>query len=439
MNKMGSMDIKKLVLSMSFPIIVSMLVQALYNIVDSMFVSRISEDALAAVTLSFPIQTIMVAVACGTGVGVNALISRNLGKRKPQCAQNVALHGIFLAIIDGLIFAVFGLVGTKYFLSFFVDQADIIDLGSQYLRICTICSIFVFVQITYERIMQATGHAFYNMIMQGTGAIINIILDYIFIFIFGLGVAGAALATITGQCVAMVLGILITRVKIVEIEIHPSLFSLSVSMIKDILKIGIPAILIQSIMSVMTVLMNAILIPFGTLVVSVFGIYFKLSQFVFMAVNGANNALIPIVSFNYGSHQYDRIKESVHFTLVLTVGIMVLGTIVAWAIPDVLLANFDASQDMLDIGVVAIRHIGLCFLPAGINVILCAALQALNQSKISLMITIARQLVILIPLSYLLMKTLGLEIGWFAFVITETICLGWAVIAYRKTIARLDV
>lgn len=432
-NKMEVMEIKKLVLTMSIPIMISMLVQALYNIVDSMFVARVSEDALAAVSLCSPIQTIMVAVACGTGVGINAMMSRYLGQHEQKKAQSVLCHGLILSVISGIVFAILGLFGTTFFLNLFTHDSLIIQLGEEYLSICTSLSVFVFVQIAYERIMQATGHAFYNMIMQGVGALINIIFDPIFIFVLGFGVKGAAIATVLGQMIAMMIGIWITNKKIKEVEVNFKDFSLNWIVIKEIYQIGVPAILIQSIMSFMTVFMNMILIAYGALTVSVFGIYFKLSTFIFMAVNGINNALIPIVSFNYGGRHFDRIFKAVRFSLLLTICIMFLGTCLAWGMPDLLLALFDASKQMLDIGIPAIRIIGLCFIPAGINVILGAALQATGFSKASLMITLCRQLFFLIPLSYVLMNLFGLEIGWSAFVITETLCMLISLAFYRRT------
>lgn len=437
-NKMEVMEIKKLVLTMSIPIVISMLVQALYNIVDSMFVARVSEDALAAVTLCSPIQTIMVAVACGTGVGINAMMSRYLGQHQQEKAQSVLCHGLILSVMNGLFFATLGIFGTTFFLKLFTDDLLILQLGKEYLFICTSLSVFVFIQIAYERIMQATGHAFYNMIVQGAGALINIIFDPIFIFGFGLGVKGAAIATVLGQMIAMILGIWITNKKIKEVDVDFKGFSFNWMIIKEIYQIGIPAILIQSIMSFMTVFMNMILIAYGALTVSVFGIYFKLSTFIFMAVNGINNALIPIVSFNFGAHRFDRIVQAVHFSLLLTICIMFAGTCLAWSVPNLLLALFDASKQMLAIGIPAIKVIGLCFVPAGINVILGAALQAMGFSKASLMITLCRQLVFLIPLSYVLMHLFGLETGWSAFVITESLCMLISFVLYKKACSQIQ-
>ena len=296
-NKMGTMEVRRLILTMSLPIMISMLVQALYNIVDSMFVARVSEAALAAVSLCYPIQMIMVAVACGTGVGINALLSRYLGEKKREKASQVAMHGLFCAICNWLVFAVIGLFFSEAFLRLFSDDVQIIMMGISYMQICTICSFGVFVQITYERIMQSTGNTIYNMVIQGVGALINIILDPIFIFGLGpvpaLGTAGAAIATVIGQIVAMFLGIIITQKKVREIQLSVRGFHLDGMLMKAMYRIAIPAILMQSIMSFMTVMMNMILAPFSEMAVSVFSIDDKLQQFVFMAVLGMNNALIP--------------------------------------------------------------------------------------------------------------------------------------------------
>lgn len=431
-NKMEIMPIKKLVIHMSLPIIISMLVQALYNIVDSMFVARVSEEALHAVSLAYPVQTIMIALACGTGVGINALLSRTLGQKNKEKADQVVMHGLLVSIGNGILFLLFGIFGSRFFINLFTQDQEILQLGSTYLWVCCIFSVFVFIQITYERIMQATGNAFYNMVMQGIGALINIILDPIFIFGLNLGVLGAAIATILGQCVAMTLGIWITKKKIKEISISFSSFHWDINIIQEIYRVGIPAILIQSIMSFMTLLMNTILITFQVLAVTVFNIYFKLAQFAFMAINGLNNALIPIVSFNYGAKHPQRVQESIRFALIISIVIMLGATLVFQLYPKELLLLFDANQKMLEIGIPAMRWISLSFVPAGISIILCAALQASDRSMISLWITILRQLVILIPLTYGMMRLWGLDMGWISFVITEVICMFLSIYGYIK-------
>ena len=422
-NKMGVMEIKKLIMTMSLPIMISMLVQALYNIVDSMFVARVSDNALAAVSLCYPIQMIIVAVACGTAVGLNALLSRYLGQKKPKEANQVALHGILLAIVNWLIFAIIGIFFSEAFLRLFSTDQEIVAMGISYMKICTIFSFGVFMQITYERIMQSTGNTVYNMIIQGVGALVNIMLDPIFIFgMLGLpamGVTGAAIATVIGQIVAMLLGIIITQTKIKEVQIHLREFHLELRMIKDMYRIAIPAILMQSIMSFMTVFMNMILVTFSELAVSAFSIYFKLQQFVFMAVNGMNNALIPIISYNFGAKKKQRILDSIHFSLIVACVIMIAGTIIFQCFPQQLMYLFDADEEMMNIGVPALRIISLSFIFAGISLVLSAVFQSVDHANKSLMITLLRQMVLLLPIVYLLANQFGLNALWWAFPITE--------------------
>ena len=425
-NKMGTREVRRLILTMSLPIMISMLVQALYNIVDSMFVARVSEAALAAVSLCYPIQMIMVAVACGTGVGINALLSRYLGEKKREKASQVAMHGLFCAICNWLVFAVIGLFFSEAFLRLFSDDVQIIMMGISYMQICTICSFGVFVQITYERIMQSTGNTIYNMVIQGVGALINIILDPIFIFGLGpvpaLGTAGAAIATVIGQIVAMFLGIIITQKKIREIQLSVRGFHLDGMLMKAMYRIAIPAILMQSIMSFMTVMMNMILAPFSEMAVSVFSIYYKLQQFVFMAVLGMNNALIPILSYNYGANQMERIRESIRFALWMSCVIMAIGTVVFQLFPTQLLYLFDAKEAMLSIGIPALRTISISFVFAGISMVLCSVFQALGSPNHSLLVTLLRQMVILLPLAYGFSSAFGLDMCWWSFPITEVLC-----------------
>lgn len=425
-NKMGTMEVRRLILTMSLPIMISMLVQALYNIVDSMFVARVSEAALAAVSLCYPIQMIMVAVACGTGVGINALLSRYLGEKKREKASQVAMHGLFCAICNWLVFAVIGLFFSEAFLRLFSDDVQIIMMGISYMQICTICSFGVFVQITYERIMQSTGNTIYNMVIQGVGALINIILDPIFIFGLGpvpaLGTAGAAIATVIGQIVAMFLGIIITQKKIREIQLSVRGFHLDGMIMKAMYRIAIPAILMQSIMSFMTVMMNMILAPFSEMAVSVFSIYYKLQQFVFMAVLGMNNALIPILSYNYGANQMERIREGIRFALWMSCVIMAIGTVVFQLLPTQLLYLFDAKEAMLSIGIPALRTISVSFVFAGISMVLCSVFQALGSPNHSLLVTLLRQMVILLPLAYGFSSAFGLDMCWWSFPITEVLC-----------------
>ena len=436
MNKMEHMEIKKLVISMSLPIIISMVIQALYNIVDSIFVAKISSDALTAVSLCYPVQTIIVAIACGTAVGFNTLLARYLGEKKFDYANNTMMHGILLGFLNGLVFLVLGLLFSNVFLSWFTRDVQILGLANTYIRICTMFSFSVFVQIIFERIMQATGNAIYNMVMQGAGAIINIILDPILIFgWFGLprmGVTGAAIATVIGQFCGMMIGYWITKKKIDALEIKVSNFSFSTDILSRIYKVGVPAILMQSVLSFMTVFMNMILAPISAMAISAFSVYYKLQNFLNMAVLGITNALIPIVAYNNGAKRKDRARDAIQFSLLLSIGIMFVGTIIFQLFPKQLLSMFSANDEMYAFGVPALKIISLSFVFAGISMVLCAAFQALNKANTSLVITLARQLVILIPLTYGLMKCFGINMGWYAFVVTEIICSVYSLIVWRK-------
>ena len=436
MNKMEHMEIKKLVISMSLPIIISMVIQALYNIVDSIFVAKISSDALTAVSLCYPVQTIIVAIACGTAVGFNTLLARYLGEKKFDYANNTMMHGILLGFLNGLVFLVLGVLFSNTFLSWFTRDAQILGLANTYIRICTMFSFSVFVQIIFERIMQATGNAIYNMVMQGAGAIINIILDPILIFgWFGLprmGVTGAAIATVIGQFCGMMIGYWITKKKIDTLEIKGSNFRFSTDILARIYKVGVPAILMQSVLSFMTVFMNMILAPISAMAISAFSVYYKLQNFLNMAVLGITNALIPIVAYNNGAKRKDRARDAIQFSLLLSIGIMFVGTIIFQLFPKQLLSMFSANDEMYAFGIPALKIISLSFVFAGISMVLCAAFQALNKANTSLVITLARQLVILIPLTYGLMKCFGINVGWYAFVVTEILCSMYSLFEWRK-------
>ena len=436
MNKMEHMEIKKLVISMSLPIIISMVIQALYNIVDSIFVAKISSDALTAVSLCYPVQTIIVAIACGTAVGFNTLLARYLGEKKFDYANNTMMHGILLGFLNGLVFLVLGFLFSNTFLSWFTRDAQILGLANTYIRICTMFSFSVFVQIIFERIMQATGNAIYNMVMQGAGAIINIILDPILIFgWFGLprmGVTGAAIATVIGQFCGMMIGYWITKKKIDTLQIKMSNFSFSTDILARIYKVGVPAILMQSVLSFMTVFMNMILAPISAMAISAFSVYYKLQNFLNMAVLGITNALIPIVAYNNGAKRKDRARDAIQFSLLLSIGIMFIGTIIFQLLPKQLLSIFSANDEMYAFGIPALKIISLSFVFAGISMVLCAAFQALNKANTSLVITLARQLVILIPLTYGLMKCFGINVGWYAFVVTEILCSMYSLFEWRK-------
>lgn len=431
-NKMGVMPVKRLIISMSLPMMASMLVQALYNIVDSMFVSRIGEDALTAVSLAFPLQTLMVAVAVGTGVGVNALLSKSLGEKKFEVADQAANAGVFLMLVSYVVFCIFGIFGTELFFRSQVDltkanAAAIVEYGTGYLTVCMVGSIGFMLEMMLERLLQATGKTFYTMITQGTGAILNIILDPILIFgYFGfpkLGIQGAAIATVIGQVVAMFLALWFNVKKNTEISLSLRKMRPHAETIRKIYWVGVPSVIMQAIGSVMTYGMNQILSPVSTTAVAVFGIYFKLNSFIFMPVFGLNNGLIPIISYNYGARKKERIIESVRFSLIIAVSIMIIGLCIFLTIPDKLLLLFDASPNMLEIGVPALRIIGTHFILAGASIVLMSTYQAFGEGLLSLMVSVLRQLVVILPAAYLLMKFAGLGAVWWAFPIAELFSL----------------
>ena len=422
-NKMGVMPVNRLILTMSLPMILSMLVQALYNIVDSMFVSRLSENALTAVSLAFPAQNLMIAVATGTGVGVNAALSRSLGERNFDRANKIADHAVFLAIASYAVFAVLGLFFSRQFFLWQTDIEEIVDQGTDYLRICTLFSFGLFLEIACERLLQSTGKTIYSMYTQGLGAIINIIFDPIMIFgLFGfpkMGVAGAAAATVFGQILAAVLGIFLNKTRNQEIHVSFRSFRPNSEIIRHIYSVGIPSIIMSSIGSVMTFGMNKILIGFTSTAPAVFGVYFKLQSFVFMPVFGLNNGTVPIIAYNYGAAKPDRILKTLKLAICYAVGIMLIGFAVFQLLPDKLLLIFEASENMLSIGVPALRIISVSFLFAGYCIVCSSMFQALGHGLLSLLVSVFRQLLVLLPSAFLLSKIGGLDLVWYSFPIAE--------------------
>ena len=422
-NKMGVMPVNRLILTMSLPMILSMLVQALYNIVDSMFVSRLSENALTAVSLAFPAQNLMIAVATGTGVGVNAALSRSLGERNFDRANKIADHAVVLAIATYAGFAVLGLFFSRQFFLWQTDIEEIVDQGTDYLRICTLFSFGLFLEIACERLLQSTGKTIYSMYTQGLGAIINIIFDPIMIFgLFGfpkMGVAGAAAATVFGQILAAVLGIFLNKTRNQEIHVSFRSFRPNSEIIRHIYSVGIPSIIMSSIGSVMTFGMNKILIGFTSTATAVFGVYFKLQSFVFMPVFGLNNGTVPIIAYNYGAAKPDRILKTLKLAICYAVGIMLIGFAVFQLLPDKLLLIFEASENMLSIGVPALRIISVSFLFAGYCIVCSSMFQALGHGLLSLLVSVFRQLLVLLPSAFLLSKIGGLDLVWYSFPIAE--------------------
>lgn len=422
-NKMGVMPVNKLLLSMSLPMILSMLVQALYNIVDSIFVAQVSENALTAVSLAFPIQSFMIAVSTGTGVGINALLSRSLGEKNFETANKTAENGILLAIISAALFAVFGSLFAGAFFSAQTQNEEIAGYGTQYLIICCSCSFGIFLQITLERLLQSTGKTIYNMITQGVGAIINIILDPIMIFgLFGfprMEVAGAALATVTGQVIAAGLGIYFNLKKNHEIKLTWKGLRPNGAIIKKIYIVGLPSIIMQSISSVMIFGMNKILLSFEETAAAVFGVYFKLQSFVFMPIFGLTNGMIPIVAYNFGARHRDRMIKTTKLSIVYAVGIMLFGVIMMQCFPAVFLRMFNASDRMIALGVPALRIISLSFVFAGYSIILSSVFQAVGNGMLSMLVSLIRQMVILLPAAYLLSLSGNVNNIWFSFPIAE--------------------
>ena len=430
-NKMGIMPENKLLLNMALPMILSMLIQACYNIVDSYFVSKLSQDALNAVGLAFPVQNLMIAVAVGTGVGINALLSRSLGQKDQERANRTAMNGVMLEVVSGLVFTVLGLTCARLFYTVQTDIPGIVEYGADYLTIIAGCSMGIFLSVACERLVQATGRTVYAMVIQGTGSVINLILDPILIFgLFGfprMEVAGAAVATVTGQIIGGLVGLYLSLTHNPELQMSVAGLRPSREIIKGIYSVGLPSIIMQSIGSVMVFGMNQILIAFTATATAVFGIYFKLQSFIFMPVFGLNNGMVPIVAYNYGAQKPERITRTVKLAMAYAVGIMAVGFALFQLFPDVFLSLFEAegedAGDLLTIGVPALRIISFHFLVAGICVVSMSVFQALGHGVLSLIVAIVRQLIVLLPTAFLLSRLGGLDVVWWAFPAAETIAV----------------
>ncbi len=430
-----------LILSMSLPAMFSMLVQALYNVVDSYFVAKLSENALTAVSLVFPIQNLLIAVGVGTAVGINSLISRRLGEGRREEADRAATHGIILGLLNWVLFALFGLFCSRLFIGAFTSTAEVVEMGTQYMSIVCIFSIGIFVEVNIEKTLQATGNMIYPMVFQLIGAVTNIVLDPIFIFgMFGMpkmGVAGAAVATVAGQILAMIVAAVVIFLKEHEVTISFRGFRVNWNTVRNIYAVGFPAIIMQSIGSVMVMGMNAILIAFTETAVAFFGVYFKLQSFVFMPVFGLTQGVMPIMGYNYGARKKARLMSALKIGSVIALVIMACGMALFWAIPDGLLTIFNASEQMLAIGVPALRTISLCFLPAALGILFSTLFQAVGHGVSSLIISVLRQLVVLLPAAFLLAQ-IGLQPIWYALPIAEGFSLLASILLfvrmYRKTI-----
>ena len=435
---MGVQPIGRLLASMAIPMMLSMLVQALYNVVDSVFVSRISENALNAVSLAFPLQNLMIAVGAGTAVGINALLSRSLGEKKQEMADRAAGTGIFLSLCNAVAFALIGIFLSR---AFFMSQAksvpEIVEMGTAYTRICLGLSVGLFCQFCFERLLQSTGRTVLAMATQMIGAVINIVLDPVFIFgLCGmprLGVTGAAVATVLGQLVGALLAILLNLKRNPDIHIRLRLIRPDRRVAKEIYRVGVPSIVMQSIGSVMTFGMNKILFVFTPTATAVFGAYFKIQSFIFMPVFGLNNGMLPIISYNYGAARMDRVKRTVKLTICTAVCIMTAGFAVFQLAPATLLALFDASAEMTAIGVPALRIISISFLLAGFCIISGSVCQAIGNPLYSMVVSICRQLVVLLPAAWLLAQTGRLELVWWSFPIAEIASVTLSAIFLRRT------
>lgn len=440
-NKMGVMPVGKLLLTMSLPMMISMLVQALYNIVDSMFVAQINENALTAVSLAFPLQNLMISVGTGTGVGVNALLSRSLGEKNQKLANRTANISILLSLFNFVIFALFGIFFTRQFFLAQTDIPEIVDYGTSYLFICCILSFGSFGQIMFERLLQSTGKTLYSMISQASGAIINIILDPIMIFgLLGfpeMGVAGAALATVIGQIAAMLIGLFMNIKLNKELHFCFRYMRPRWNIIKRIYAVGLPSILMVSISSIMTFVFNKILLVFTSTAAAVFGVYFKLQSFVFMPVFGLNNGMVPIIAYNYGARKIDRIKRTMKLSIISACVLMLVGLAVMQLIPDKLLLIFNASDAMLTIGKPALRIISLSFIFAGFGIVASSVFQALGNSIYSLLVSVTRQLVVLLPAAYLLSLSHQLDLVWLSFPIAEIASVLLSIIFLHSMIKKL--
>lgn len=435
-NKMGVMPIGKLLYSMSIPMMISMLVQALYNIVDSIFVAQISENALTAVSLANPIQTLMIALGAGTCVGVNALLSRFLGEKNAEKANLVAKHGIFLAGVNYLVFLVVGLLVVRPFFAAQTNDPEIVEYGVRYLSIVCCFSFGIYAQFIFERILQATGRTMHTMITQLVGAIINIILDPILIFgWFGmpaLGVRGAAIATVIGQVAAGVTACLMNVYANKDVDVNMKGFRPSMDIIKMIYQIGIPSIIMQSIGSVMVFSLNKILITFSTTATAVFGVYFKLQSFVFMPIFGMNNGMVPIIAYNFGARRKDRLMQTYKLSLISAIAIMLVGLAVFEIFPKQMFLLFGASEHMLEMGIPALRTIALHLPIAAFCIITGSLLQAVGKAVYSMINSICRQLVVLIPSAFLLAQLGKVDYVWFAFVIAEVASMMLTAVFFKK-------
>lgn len=439
-NKMGIAPINKLVLSMSLPIMISMLVQSMYNIVDSVFVARISEDVLTATSLAYSAQMLQIAVAVGTGVGVNALVSRRLGAKKQEEANQAATTGLILTILSSLFFVLWGLFGSRAFIRLFTDHMVILDYGTEYLKICQIFATGIFLATFFQRILQATGRTFLSMLAQLAGALVNLILDPIMIFgCFGcpaMGIQGAALATVIGQWMSALIGFLLHKKQNKEISFVFRGFRMKKDNVLAIYQVGAPTILTQAFGSIMIALMNSVLMMFSSTSVAFFGVYFKLQNFLFMPLNGLGQGSLPIIGYNYGAGKWERIVKTYRTTIKYGLIIAVIGVLVFLSVPELLLDAFSAGKAMKEIGVPALRIICICFFPASATMMIGYAVSGLGNGMVNMISTAIRQCVVLIPCVWILGKLGGINVIWFAFWIAEGCAILYAYLSLKNNMRK---
>lgn len=440
-QKMETMPINRLLLNMAAPMILSMIIGALYNIVDSIFVSNYSENALTAVSLAFPIQNIIVSLGTGVGVGVNALLSRMLGEKKQEEVNKTAVNGLILSVIVYLFLLVFGIFGIRWFYKIQTDNAEICYMGYDYLSVICIFSFGQIIQLVLEKLLQSTGRTSFTMITQIVGAVINIILDPILIFGYlgfpSMGTKGAAVATVIGQIAAMLLGVVFNLKFNKDIQFSFRHIRLEKFYVKNICRVGIPAGITLLISSIMSFGINKILLEFSTTATAVFGAYFKLYTFVSMAAFGLNTALLSIVAYNLGCRQYKRINDCIKLSGLYSALIGIIGLVLLQAFPKRIMQAFNASSTMSSMGITALRITSLSFVFACVSIMVCYALQGLSVGTPSMIVSAARQVVILLPIAYFLGKAMGVTGVWWAFPITELIVMIMAVIILKRTIIKL--
>ncbi len=437
-NKMGTMSVGRLLFNMAVPMMVSMLFQALYNVVDTVFVARLSQDAMNAVSLAFPLQMLCIAFSVGTGIGMNALLSRSLGERNQEGADRAAGTGLFLTLCTAALFTLIGLAFAGFFFRLQTDNEQIIAYGRDYVMICIGGSLGIFMQVYGERLLQSTGRTDLSMISQVVGAAINIVLDPILIFgLLGfprLEVAGAAVATVAGQLVGAALGLYLNLTRNPEVRLRRGAIRPHAATIREIYAVGVPSIIMQSIGSVMMFGMNKILISFTEAATAVFGAYFKLQSFIFMPIFGLNNAMVPIIAYNFGAGRPDRFRRAIRLSVFTAIAIMCAGLALFELIPGTLLGLFSPSAEMLAIGKTALRIIGLTFPLAGFCIVAGSVFQALGTPFYSLIVSVCRQICVLLPVAYLLSLTGRLELVWWSFPIAELMSLTLSAIFLRRTL-----